>query len=81
MQNMTTRVEEIAEQVKTLPEQERAEFLAWLSDFELSRFDAWDQQIASDSEPGGRLTNVLDRVRREIAEGRTKPLDEVIDNS
>ena len=77
---MTTRVEQIAEQVKSLPLSEREEFLAWLADFELGQADAWDEEIARDSKPGGRMQNVLDRVRRDIAEGRTKPLGEVIDN-
>ena len=78
---MITRVEQIAEQVRTLPEHEREEFLSWLTDFELERSDDWDKEIAQDSQPGGRLGAVLDRARREIAEGRTKPLDEVIDDS
>jgi hypothetical protein len=77
---MTTRVEQIAEQVKSLPLSEREEFLAWLADFELGQADAWDEEIARDSKPGGRMQNVLDRVRRDIAEGRTKPLGEVIDD-
>lgn len=80
-QGMTTRVEQIAEQVKALPEHEREEFVSWLSDFELAHSDDWDQEIAQDSQPGGRLGNVLDRVRRDIADGRTKPLDEVIGDS
>ena len=78
---MSTRVEQIAEQVKALPEHEREEFLSWLSDFELEHSDDWDKEIIQDSEPGGRLGNALDRVRRDIVEGRTKPLDDVIDDS
>lgn len=74
---MTSRVEQIAEQVKALPEDEREEFLAWLADFELAHADDWDREMARDSQPGGRLDKVLGRVRRDIAEGRTKPLDEV----
>ena len=77
---MTTRVEQIAEQVKSLPLSEREELLAWLADFELGQVDAWDEEVARDSQPGGRLQRVIDRVRRDIAEGRTKPLGEVIDN-
>ena len=42
--------------------------------------DSWDAEIARDSQPGGRMRRILDRVRRDIAEGTTKPLDEVIDN-
>jgi hypothetical protein len=78
---MTSRVQHIVEQVKALPEDEREEFLSWLTDFELGQSDAWDKEIARDSQPGGRLTEWLDRVRQDIAEGRTKPLDEIIDDS
>jgi len=78
---MTASVEKIAEQVKALPEEQREEFLSWLAEFELDREDAWDQEIAQDSQPGGRLERVLQRVRADIAAGRTKPLDEILDNS
>jgi hypothetical protein len=77
---VTTRVEQIAEQVKSLPLSEREELLAWLADFELGQVDAWDVEVAQDSQPGGRMQRVIDHVRRDIAEGRTKPLGEVIDN-
>jgi hypothetical protein len=77
---MTTRVEQIAEQVKSLPLSEREELLAWLADFELGQVDAWDEEMARDSQPGGRMQRVIDGVRRDIAQGRTKPLGEVIDN-
>ena len=77
---MTTRVEQITEQVKSLPLSEREELLAWLADFELGQVDAWDEKIARDSQPGGRMQRVIDRVRSDIAQGRTKPLGEVIDN-
>ena len=73
---MATRVDEIAEQVKALPEDEREEFLSWLVDFETGYSDDWDKELARDSQPGGRLERVLERVRKDIAEGRTKPLDE-----
>jgi len=78
---MTSRVQHIVEQVKALPEGERQEFLSWLTDFELGQNDEWDKEIARDSQPGGRLREWLDRVRQDIAEGRTKPLDEIIDDS
>jgi len=78
---MTANVEKIADRVKALSEEERDEFLSWLTDFELRRLDDWDREIARDSQPGGRLDSVLERARRDIAEGRTKPLDEVLDHS
>ena len=78
---MTTKVEQLAEQVKALPDDEREEFLSWLADFEIEHSDDWDTEIDRDSRPGGRLECVLGRVRKDIAEGRIKPLDEVLDNS
>lgn len=77
---MTARVQQIAEQVKALPQAEREEFLAWLTEFESEQDDDWDQEIARDSQPGGRLSNLLDRAKADIAAGRTKPLDEVLGN-
>jgi len=64
-----------------LPQDEREEFLSWLAAFEAGQGDDWDKEIARDSQPGGRLEHVLERVRKDIAEGRTKPLDKVLDNS
>ena len=78
---MTAIVEKIAEQVKALPERELEEFLSWLADYELEHSDAWDKEIERDFQSGGRLSSILDRVRGDIAAGRTKPLDEIIDNA
>lgn len=78
---MTTIVKKIAEQVSALPEQEMDEFLSWLAEYEVGNVDDWDKELTRDSQPGGRLQGVLDRVRKDIAEGRTKPLDEILHNS
>jgi len=78
---MTATVEKIADEVKALPEEELDEFLAWLADYELAHPDRWDREVERDSQPGGRLAAVLARVRDDIVAGRTKPLDEVINNS
>ena len=77
---MTATVERIADEVKGLPKQELDEFLSWLADYELAHPDEWDGEIQRDSQPGGRLEAVLARVRGDIAGGRTRPLDEVINN-
>ena len=78
---MTTVVERIADEVKALPEKELDEFLSWLAEYELARPDRWDKEIERDSQPGGRLDAVLKRVRDDIAAGRTKSLDEVLNDS
>ena len=77
---MTRTVEKIANDVKALPDAELEELLSWLADFEAERMDAWDKTIAADSQPGGRLDGFLARVRDDIAAGKTKPLDEVLDH-
>jgi hypothetical protein len=78
---MTQVVQKLAEQVKSLPRKELDEFLSWLAEFELEQEDTWDREIERDSQPGGKLDAVLRRVRRDVAEGRTKPLDEVLDDA
>jgi hypothetical protein len=77
---MTTTVRRIADEVLSLRETEREELLSWLADYELAHPDGWDKDIERDSQPGGRLDALLGRVREDIAAGRTKPLNEVINN-
>ena len=78
---MTLVVERIANEIKLLQRQELDEFLTWLAEYELKQFDEWDEEIHNDSQPGGRLQVLLDRVRNDISAGRTKSLDEIINNS
>ena len=78
---MKASVKKITEQVKALPESELDEFLSWLEEYEMGHLDEWDKEIERDSQNGGSLSSVLNRVRTDIASGKTKPLDEVLDNS
>ena len=78
---MTATVQKIAKEVKALPEKELNEFLSWLTEYEIEHPDRWDQEISRDSQPGGKLDFILNKVRDDISSGRVKPLDEVIDNS
>jgi len=77
---MKAAVKKIAAQVKALRESELDEFLSWLAEYEMGHSDKWDREIERDSQNGGALTGVLKRVRKDIASGRTKPLDEVVDH-
>ena len=78
---MTAAVERIVDQVRQLDRHELDELLDWLADREVAEMDTWDQELEQDSRPGGRLEAVMSRARRDIAEGRAKPLDEVVDHS
>ena len=79
--DMTSKVQEIADQVRSLPKPQREELLSWLAEFELNEADEWDQKIDRDAADGGRLDQMLQRVRQDITEGRTRPLDEVLGDS
>ena len=78
---MTANVEKIAEQVKALPDRELEEFLSWLADYQSEQANDWDKEMERDFASGGRLEPFLEKVRRDIAEGRTKPLDEILGDS
>lgn len=78
---MTGNVENIAEQVRALPDRDLEEFLSWLAGYQMECSDEWDKEIERDSHPGGQLDSVIKRVHADIDAGRTKALDEVIDNS
>jgi hypothetical protein len=68
-------VAEIIDAVKQLSEAEKGEFLLKLADIDFD--DAWDRQIEADAK-AGQLDFLWEEARKEIAEGRTRPLDEVL---
>ena len=70
-------VEEIEAAIEKLPQDAQRE-LAHRLDTRL--WDAWDEEIKADAE-AGRLDHLLAEVETDIANGRVKPLDEVLDNS
>jgi hypothetical protein len=69
-------VAEIQAAVARLSEAEQRELARWFADL---RADAWDVQIEEDVK-AGRLDHVIAQAEADIAAGRTKPLDEVLDN-
>jgi hypothetical protein len=78
---MSSTVQKIADEVRALPSEQLDEFLAWLAEFESGRMDDWDEQLARDSAPDGRLQGLLKEAGQEIAAGKVKPLDEIIDHN
>jgi hypothetical protein len=70
-------VAEIEAAISNLPPQDFAQVRDWL----LERDNLhWDKQIEEDS-AAGRLDHVIAEIESDIAAGRTKPLNEVIDGS
>jgi len=71
-------VTEIIEAVKSLGVEEKGEFLARLNEVDFD--DAWDRQIEADAQ-AGRLDALWQQALHDIKAGRTKPLDEVLNDA
>lgn len=69
---------EIIEAVKKLNEEEKGLFLEQLATVDFD--DAWDRQIEADAK-AGRLDFLWEEAKRDLAEGRTRPLDELLGDS
>jgi hypothetical protein len=68
-------VVEIIDAVKRLDEKQKNEFLAKLAEIDFD--DAWDRQIDADAR-AGRFDFLWEEAKRDIKEGRTRPLDELL---
>ncbi len=66
-------VEAIKDAIEGLPEEDRHSLAAWLNDLE---YDAWDKQMVKDFSPGGRGMAWAESVKRQIAEGKARPMAE-----
>jgi len=71
-------VAEIIAAVKKLPPAQKSEFLEGLREVDFE--DVWDKQIESDAR-AGRLDKLWNAALKDIKAGRTKPLDEIIDDA
>jgi hypothetical protein len=71
-------VVEIIDAVKNLDEQEKGEFLEKLTEIDFD--DAWDRQIEADAR-AGRLDHLWQQALEDIEAGRTKPLDEILNDT
>ena len=77
LMDMST-VTEIIEAVKSLGVEEKGEFLTRLNEIDFD--DAWDRQIEADAQ-AGRLDHLWQQALKDIDAGRTKTLDEVLNDA
>lgn len=63
----------IKEAIQQLPDQDRRALAGWIVEMEEAE---WDAEIERDFVPGGRGEALEKRIRREIAEGKARPLEE-----
>jgi hypothetical protein len=66
-------VEAIKAVIAQLPEEERHSLATWLNEL---AYDDWDKEMVKDFSPGGRGHHLVEKLKREIAEGKTRPMDE-----
>ena len=69
-------VKEIESAIKQLPPKEKWNLLHRFHD---ALWSEWDKQIEADA-VAGRLNHLVQEVEEDIAAGRVKPLDEIIDH-
>ena len=69
-------VAEIQAEIEKLSRAEQRKLAQWFAELQA---DVWDAQIEEDVK-AGRLNHLIAQAEADIAEGRTKPLDEVLDN-
>jgi len=68
-------VQEIETAIQKLKPQEVHEVADWLQEL---REELWDRQIDADAK-AGRLDTLADKALEDYRAGRTKPLDEILD--
>ena len=69
-------VAEIQAEIEKLTPAERRRLEDWFAEMQA---DAWDAQIEEDIK-AGRLDHLIAQAEADIAAGRTKPLDEVLND-
>ena len=70
-------IAEIEQAIAKLSDQDFVEFERW---FDEERNRKWDRQIEADS-ASGALDFLLKEVEEDIAQGRTRPANELLDDS
>jgi SepF-like predicted cell division protein (DUF552 family) len=68
-------VPEIIDAVKKLSQEQKNQFLAKLAEVDFD--DAWDREIEADAK-AGRLDFIWKEAQQDMAEGKIRPLDEVL---
>ena len=67
-------VEAIKDAIAHLSDADRRQLADWIEELEER---AWEEEIERDFSPGGRGIPLLAELEREIAEGKTRPIEEV----
>ena len=66
-------VEALKAAISALPEDERHSLATWLAELD---YDEWDKEMVREFSPGGRGHHLVEKLERDIAEGKTRPIDQ-----
>ena len=66
-------VDDIKQAIAGLPGEERHSLAVWLNELD---YDDWDKEMVKDFSPGGRGYHLFEKVKREIAGGKARPIVE-----
>ena len=66
-------VEAIKAAISELTEEEHTAIASWIVEHE---YDAWDRQMVKDFSPGGRGEHLVEKINRQIDEGKFRPMSE-----
>ena len=66
-------IEAIKNAISALPLEARHLLASWLHELE---YDGWDKQMVKDFSAGGRGMDLIEKVKREVAGGKTSPIQE-----
>jgi hypothetical protein len=61
---------EIQRAIEALPDEDQAALARWVAERDAA---IWDEEIARDFSPGGSGEALLDRVRKQVRDGHSKP--------
>jgi len=66
-------MEAIKAAITELPEEERHSLALWLNELD---YDEWDKEMVKDFSAGGRGYHLAEKVKREIAEGKARAMED-----
>ena len=66
-------MEAIKAAITELPEEERHSLALWLNELD---YDEWDKEMVKDFSAGGRGYHLVEKVKREIAEGKARAMED-----
>ena len=66
-------LDSIKEAIEQLPPEQQSALASWLRERD---WKSWDEQIERDFSPGGCGEALLAELEQEIADGRTRPIEE-----